>query len=227
MTSGQQSRWRGDFFTGLAVVLPVVASIALVVWLFGTVSNITDTLLFFLPRQMTHQNNGTGAVHWYWSLLALLLTAVLLMLLGRLTRHYLGVQLIRVMDWTLFKVPLLNRIYGTLKQVNEALTSSNKSSFKQVVLVEFPHSGSLTLAFVTGDQHEEIEAKTGEKMVSVFIPTTPNPTSGFMVFIPESKVRKLDMSVPEGIKYLISLGAIAPANPNAQRIEASKPAVRH
>jgi uncharacterized membrane protein len=105
-------------------------------------------------------------------------------------------------------IPLLNKVYGTVKQVNESF-SNNKSAFQQVVLVPFPHPGSRSVGFVTGEQQNP----GGEKLISVFVPTTPNPTSGFLLLLPESALVKLDMSVADGIKYVISLGAISPGQP--------------
>jgi len=204
------ARWRANFFTGLAIVLPAVVSIAVVVWLFGTVANITDTLLIFLPKEWTHRDQGTGPMHWYWSLCALLLAVLLIGLVGGLARYYFGKKLIELVDLALLRVPLLNKIYGAIKQVNEAFSPSNKSSFKHVVLVEFPRPGSYSIGFLTGEDHKEVQQKTREHVLSVFVPTTPNPTSGFLVLVPETEVTKLDMSVADGIKYIISLGAIAP-----------------
>src|SRR5436309_533777 len=135
------ARWRTDFLTGLAVVLPAIVSIAVLVWLFGTVSRFTDILLFFLPQRLTHGQQGAGPIHWYWSLTALVLTLILIGALGRLARYYVGKKMIQLVDRALLRIPLLNKIYGTLKQVNEAFTSTNKSSFKQVALVQFPHPG--------------------------------------------------------------------------------------
>jgi uncharacterized membrane protein len=205
-------RWRINFFAGLAVVLPIVISLAIVVWLFGTVSGVTDTLLwlFFLPREWTHQNQGLGPVHWYWSLVALLVAVLFISLIGRFARHYIGKKLIQLVDLIMLRVPLLNKIYGTIKQVNEAFSSNKRSSFKQVVLVEFPRPGQYSVGFVTGEQNQEVQAKTKEHVISVFIPTTPNPTTGFLVLVPEHALTLLDMSVAEGIKFIISLGSVAP-----------------
>ena len=130
--------------------------------------------------------------------------------IGRLTRHYLGKKLIQLVDETLLRVPLLNKIYGALKQINEAFTSSNKTAFKQVVLVEYPCAGKFSVGFVTSEDHAEATARLGEKVIGVFIPTTPNPTSGFIILVPEPAITKLDMSVADGIKYIMSLGSIAP-----------------
>ena len=204
------ARWRANFFTGLAIVLPAVISIAVVVWLFGTVANITDTLLIFMPKEWTHKDNGAGPMHWYWSLCALLLAVLLIGLVGGLARYYFGKKLIELVDLGLLRVPLLNKIYSAIKQVNEAFSPSNKSSFKQVVLVEFPRPGSYSVGFLTGEDHKEVQQKTREHVLSVFVPTTPNPTSGFLVLVPENEITRLDMSVADGIKFIISLGAIAP-----------------
>jgi uncharacterized membrane protein len=211
------ARWRANFFTGLAIVLPAVISIAVVVWLFGTVANITDTLLIFLPKEWTHKDNGAGPMHWYWSLCALLLAVLLIGLVGGLARYYFGKKLIELVDLALLRVPLLNKIYSAIKQVNEAFSPSNKSSFKQVVLVEFPRPGSYSVGFLTGEDHKEVQQKTREHVLSVFVPTTPNPTSGFLVLVPEREITKLDMSVADGIKFIISLGAIAPDFTPAKR----------
>jgi uncharacterized membrane protein len=179
-------------------------------WLFGTVATFTDTLLFFLPHRLTHADNGNGPIFWYWSLVALLLAVTLVTVVGLLTRNYIGKRMIEWVDEGLLHVPLLNKIYSATKQVNAALTSGNKTAFKTVVLVEFPRAGSYSIGFLTSEQHDEVQRKLKEKAVCVFVPTTPNPTGGFLIIVPEDKIIKLDMSVADGIKYIISLGAIAP-----------------
>ncbi len=210
-------RWRANFFTGLAIVLPAVISIAVVIWLFGTVANITDTLLIFLPKKLTHRDQGAGPMHWYWSLCALVMAVMLIGLIGGLARHYFMKKLIELVDLGLLRVPLLNKIYSTIKQVNEAFSPSSKSSFKQVVLVEFPRAGQYSVGFLTGEDQREVQQKTKERVLSVFVPTTPNPTSGFLVLVPEKEITRLEMSVADGIKFIISLGAIAPDFTPAKR----------
>jgi len=210
------NRWQANFYTGLAIILPVVISLGIMKWLFGTVANITDLLLFFLhwlpiDRNWIYVDGKDGQMLIHWSLLALCLAVGLITLTGRLARHFLGKKLIQLMDYIMLKVPLLNKIYGTLKQVNEAFTSSKKSSFKQVVLVEFPKDGMYSVGFVTNEHHEEVQQKIPERVISVFVPTTPNPTTGFLLLLPEEKVTKLDMSVADGIKFIVSLGSVAPA----------------
>lgn len=203
------ARWRGSFFTGLAVVLPGAVTFAVAKWLFGTISSFTDFLLFFLPSKITHSNNGDGPVYWYWSLLAIAMAALFITFIGVLTRYYVGKRLIDLADTLMLRVPILNKIYGTIKQVDQAFTSGKKSSFQTVVLVEYPREGIYSVGFITSEQAHEVYEKTNKKCVCVFIPTTPIPTGGFLIIVPEEKVIKLDMSVEDGFKYIISIGAIS------------------
>jgi uncharacterized membrane protein len=207
---GLFARWRSYFLTGFVVLLPALMTFVLAKWLFGTIASITDLLLFFVPAGITHSSGGAGPMYWYWSLMALLVAVMLIGCAGFLTRYYIGRRMIWWLDLVFLRVPLLNKIYSTIKQVNEAFTSGTKSSFKTVVLVEFPHAGHYAMGFITSEQHEEVQAKTRQNLVCVFVPTTPNPTSGFLVLVPEDKLTRLEMSVADGIKYIVSLGSIAP-----------------
>ncbi len=215
------ARWRASFFTGLAVVLPGVITLAVVKWFFGTVSSLTDLLLFFLPREWTHSDSGAGPMYLYWSLVALVLAVAIVSVVGVLTRYYMGKRMIAWADSLMLRVPVLNKIYGTIKQVDEAYKSGKKSSFQTVVLVEYPRAGIYSVGFITNEQAEEVLEKTGKKCVCVFIPTTPIPTGGFLIVVPEEQVIKLEMSVADGFKYIISIGALAndPAPPAKKSAE--------
>jgi uncharacterized membrane protein len=153
------------------VVLPVAVFIAVVIWLFGTVSHFTDALLLLVPKEWTR--NGEGPLHLYWSIFALLVAILLIGLVGRLGRYYFGKKLIQGVDVVLTRVPLLNTIYTALKQIHGAFTSSKAASFKQVVLVEFPRSGPYSIGFITGAQNAEVQAKTQKRLLGVFVPTPP------------------------------------------------------
>jgi uncharacterized membrane protein len=203
------TRWRSSFLTGFAITLPAIVSIAAALWVFKTVSNLTDLLLFFLPKTITHADSGRGDMYWYWSVVALLLAVALISVVGLLARYYIGKRLIEWLDGLMMHVPLLNKFYGAIKQVNEAF-AGHKNTFKTVVMVEFPSAGIYSIGFITNDQKDEVRQKTKEKVVCVFVPTTPNPTSGFLILVPEEKITKLDMSVADGIKYIVSLGSISP-----------------
>ena len=216
--SGLFDRWRTNFLTGLAVVLPALVSIAVCVWLFGTISNFTDRLLFFIPEKYLHANGGRGPILWFWSPIAFVVAVILVTVVGQITRFYFGKKMIEWSDRFLLRIPLLNKIYGTVKQVNDAF-SNNKSSFKQVVLVPFPTADTFAIGFLTSEQ--SFSSPTGAPLVTVFIPTTPNPTSGFLVLMPTTKVTKLDIPVADGIKFIISIGSIPPDQAKAQ-LEALK-----
>src|SRR5208283_1709600 len=219
------ARWRSSFLTGLVVTFPALLTLAAVKWLVGTISSVTDLLLFFLPRKLTHEglvysNDGMGPMFWYWSLVALVLAVVLVSAVGVLARYYIGKKIIDWTDRVMMRVPLLNKFYGAIKQVNDAF-AGNKHSFKTVVLVEFPGPGNYSVGFITNEQQDAVRQKTGKSLVSVFVPTTPNPTSGFLILVPEEKLTKLDMSVTDAIKYIVSLGSISqeyPAPPNPKII---------
>ena len=202
--------WQANFWAGLAIVLPAVVSIGALLWLFGTVAKLTDTLLIFLPRKLTHEDVGQGPMYWYWSVVAIAIAVFLIGFVGLLARNYFGKRMIGWVDSALLRVPLLNKIYSATKQVNDAFSASNKNAFRTVVLVEFPHPGSYSVGFLTTEQQETVRPRTGEKLVGVFVPTTPNPTSGFLLFVAEERITRLDLSVAEGIKYIISLGSILP-----------------
>lgn len=206
------ARWRASFVTGLLIVLPGVVTLAVVKWFFGTISSITDTLLFFLPHflepQLIYVNGQSGLMFWYWSVAALVVGVAGVSLVGGMTRYYIGKRLIAWADGVMLRVPVLNKIYGTIKQVDAAFTG-NKNSFKTVVLVEYPREGIYSVGFITNEQADEVERKTKQKCVCVFIPTTPIPTGGFLIIVPEDKVTKLDLSVADGFKYIISIGAIS------------------
>jgi len=190
-------------------VLPGVITLAVVKWFFGTVSSMTDLLLFFLPKSLTHDNDGVGPMFWYWSVLAFLLAVIIVSTIGVLARYYFGKRMIAWADGLMLRVPVLNKIYGTIRQVDEAFTSGKKSSFKTVVIVEYPREGIYSVGFITSDQDNPIHRATNETIVCVFIPTTPIPTGGFLILVPVDKVTKLDISVADGFKYIISLGALS------------------
>ena len=209
-------RTRRNFFTGLAVVLPVIISIGVALWLFNQAVAVSDILLFpfrFIPGidliDIWKDGKPGTDLYFEWKVVAILEAVVLTGLLGFLTRYYIGKKLVQLMDYILLNVPLLGKIYGTVKQVNQAFTSEKKSSFQQVIMVEFPRKGLYSVGFLTAEQ---VKTDEGESIISIFVPTTPNPTTGFLLVLPESKVVKLDMSVADGIKYIVSLGAVPPEN---------------
>ncbi|WCJ59524.1 DUF502 domain-containing protein [Fontisphaera persica] len=202
------AKWRASFVAGLLVILPTAVSIMVAIWILKNITSITDTLLIFLPREWTHKDGGDGPLYWYYSLLALLLAVLLITGIGHLTKNYIGRKLLEMGDRFMMRVPLINKIYSTIKQVNEAF-SGQRASFKQVVLLEYPRQGVYSLGFITNDQ-PEISTPNSGPLQSVFVPTTPNPTSGFIVLVPASSLHHIPMPVQDAIKFVISLGSLAP-----------------
>lgn len=141
--------------------------------------------------------------------LGLVLTAFIVLITGIVVTNLFGKQLFSIGEQLLRRIPVVRSIYGAVKQVTESMFSSGKS-FRKVVLVEYPRKGMWTLAFQTGSGSPEIQDKTGKKITSLFIPTTPNPTSGFFLMVPSEDVIELDMSVDDGLKMLLSVGVVVP-----------------
>jgi len=139
-----------------------------------------------------------------------LLVISVVFLTGIVVANLFGQQLIRLGETILARIPVVRSIYGSVKQITESLFSGSGKSFRKVVLVRYPHADSFTLAFVTGEGSREIREKTGRELVSVFVPTTPNPTSGFFLMVPRDQTIDLDMTVDDGLKMLLSVGVVVP-----------------
>ena len=181
------ARWQANFWAGLAIVLPGVISIAVVIWLFKNVANITDTLLIFLPRTLTHSEGGAGPMYWSWSLLALLLAVFLIGVVGLLARNYFGKRMIELVDSTLLRVPLLNKIYSATKQLNDAFSSTNKQAFRTVVLVEFPRPGVYAIGFITSEQNPKCRPKPVRKWFVYSFPRRQTRPAAFCCCCPRTK----------------------------------------
>lgn len=141
--------------------------------------------------------------------LGLVLTAIVVLATGMIVTNLFGMQLFAIGERILQRIPLVRSIYASVKQVTQSMFSSGKS-FRKVVLVEYPRQGMWSLAFLTGSGADEIQSKTGKDIVSIFIPTTPNPTSGFFLMVPRDDVMELDMTVDQGLKLLLSVGVVVP-----------------
>jgi uncharacterized membrane protein len=142
--------------------------------------------------------------------LGLLLMLAFLTLIGMLTAGLAGRTLVRLGERLLSRMPVVRGVYGTLKQIFETVLAQKSRSFREVVLVEYPRRGLGAIGFVTGPTRGEIQSYSAEELVHVFVPTTPNPTSGFLLFVPKSELIHLDMSVEDGIKMVISGGIVGP-----------------
>jgi uncharacterized membrane protein len=141
-----------------------------------------------------------------------LVVVVLLFATGVLVTHLLGKRLLGWWSGLIQRVPVAGGIYKSVKQISDTVLSDSGNAFNKAVLVEFPHPGAWTIAFQTGNANGELSAKMGADFISVYVPTTPNPTSGYMIYVPKSKVKDLDMSVDQALKTVISMGVVGPEN---------------
>ncbi len=165
-----------------------------------------DQLLFWLPRQYRPDEllgfpiPGLGAI----------LAILLLLVTGMLGANFFGRRLVAFYESVLARIPLVRSVYGSVKHFAEMVLSDSGTSFKKVLLIEYPRTGLYSIVFQTSDNPAEVQARTGEEIITVFLPTTPNPTSGFMLFVPKDAAVELEMSVEEALKMVVSLGVVAP-----------------
>ena len=144
--------------------------------------------------------------------LGVLLAFSIVIITGVVVANLFGRQIIKIWEDFLARIPLVRSIYSSVKQVTETIFSSKGNSFRQVVLLEYPRSGIWTLAFVTGDGIKDFEEKTGESLLNIFVPTTPNPTSGFFLMVRKEDAILLDIPVEVALKMIISTGVVVPEN---------------
>ena len=197
------SKIRSYFLTGIVVTAPVgltfYVAILFIGFIDGKVRNIIPAKYHYdnlLPIEIP----GIG----------LLFVFVLLTFIGFLTAGLIGRFIIKLGERIISRLPIIRSVYGALKQIFESVLASSSKSFREVVLIEYPRKGVWAIGFITGDTKGEVQNATKENMVNVFLPTTPNPTSGFLLFIPRKEVTILDMNVEEGIKMVISGGIVTP-----------------
>lgn len=186
---------------GLLVWVPLGVTLLIV----GFLVDMMDRTLLLLPASLQPEKLLGFRIPG----LGLVLTVIIVLVTGVVVTNLFGMQLVNIGERLLQRIPLVRSIYASVKQVTQSLFSSGKS-FRKVVLVEYPRRGMWSLAFQTGAGAEEISNKTGKSIANVFIPTTPNPTSGFFLMVPHEDVIELDMSVDDGLKMILSVGVVVP-----------------
>lgn len=197
-------RARANFLTGLVVVAPVVLTIYLT-W--AIITFIDAQIVPLVPSIYNPSTYLEIDIPGFGVIVFLIFTA----LIGTLARKVFGRQMIRWGEGLIDRTPIIRSIYTAIKQIAETVFSQSKSSFKEACLVEYPRRGIWAIAFVSTDAKGEVPEKAGgSEMISVFLPTTPNPTSGFLLFVPKEDVRILDMSVEDAAKLVISAGLVVP-----------------
>lgn len=192
------------FIAGLLIVMPLYLSI----YIFSLIVGYMDTLLNYLPESM----QPDMYMKFHIPGLGVIFTIVVIFLIGLLATNLMGKKLVEIGDNILARIPFFRSIYKPLKQFMETFFITGYSGFRRVVLVEFPSKGMYSVGFITGVAAGELQDKTKEKVVNVFLPTTPNPTTGFYILIPEKDIISLDMSVEDAFKLIITGGMVSPEN---------------
>lgn len=187
---------------GLLVWLPLGVTV-LVIRLLVT---FMDKLLVFIPVQY-HPDTLLG---FHIPGLGVVLAVLIVLITGIIVANFFGRQLVSAWESLLGRIPLVRTIYHSVKQVAVTIFSSQGKSFRRVLLIEYPRKGIYTLCFQTGDAVAEVVEKSGKEVINVFVPTTPNPTSGFFIMVPEEDVQELEISIDDALKMIMSLGVIVP-----------------
>lgn len=205
---------RGYLVTGVLIWLPITITL----WVLNLIIGTLDQTINLLPRAWRPESMfgfdipGLGVV----------LAIAVLVGTGFMAANVLGQRLLDLWQLILTRTPVVSTIYNSVKQVSDTLLSDSGQAFRKALLVRFPHQGAWTVAFQTGMPTGQLKEQLGEEEhVSVYVPTTPNPTSGYFIIVPKSETRELDMSVDDALKYVISMGVVAPPPPAAARAQLS------
>jgi uncharacterized membrane protein len=198
---------KNSIFTGLIILIPVVISVYVIVQSFFWLDSLLPSLL-----QMEFPP-GTGAAG----------VLFIALVTGLIAKNYLGKQLIKISTQLIATIPILNKVYLTLQQIMDMLVNQKTNFAGKVVIIEYPRPGVWALGFITTGETQEISEAAGEKLVCVYIPTTPNPTSGFMLYLPESQTVSVKLSAEIAMKAVISAGIVSSAQTDRKKVETSLP----
>ena len=203
---------RTAFFSGLLLLAPLVVT----VWAFSRIIDLVGgtfrpVFFFFLPEWLRDRPSLLTV----WDILATLIVIVLVTLLGYLSRYVLGRFFVETSERIIRGIPGVGPVYNTVRQIMDTFSAKDRSLFSKVVLVEFPREGVWSFAFLTNKTQGEAQSRIAAEAWTVFVPTTPNPTSGFLILLPREKIIELDMSVGDGMKAIISGGGMIPPWPPA------------
>jgi uncharacterized membrane protein len=195
---------RKYFITGLLILVPL----AITLWVLNLIISTMDQSLLLLPERWQPKAvfgfNIPG--------LGTILTLLIIFFTGLLTRNFIGKQVVHAWEKLLTRIPIVSSIYSSVKQVSDTLFSSSGNAFRKAVLVQYPRAGSWTIGFLTGVPGGDVKNHLAGDYVSIYVPTTPNPTSGFFLMVPKDEAIELDMTVDAALKYIVSMGVVAPEN---------------
>jgi uncharacterized membrane protein len=201
---------RKYFVTGLLILVPLVIT----VWVISLIVGTLDQSLLLLPERWRPE----ALVGFHIPLLGTIFTLLIIFFTGLATRNFIGNQVVRVWELVLTRIPVVNSIYSSVKQVSDTLLSSSGNAFRKAVLVEYPRQGCWTIAFVTGLPGGDVKNHLQGDYISIYVPTTPNPTSGFFLMVPRGDAIELDMSVDAALKYIVSMGVVAPEQSPSKKL---------
>ncbi|MEW6313953.1 MAG: DUF502 domain-containing protein [Pseudomonadota bacterium] len=190
------------FITGLLIWVPLVITL----WVLNLLVGTMDQTLLLLPDE--YQTESWLGVHIPG--MGAILTVVVVFVTGVLGANILGQRLVAFWEALLSRIPVVKSVYSSVKQVSDTLFSGSGQAFSKALLIQYPRAGCWTIAFLTGQPGGTVAQRLPGEYVSVYVPTTPNPTSGFFLMLPKAEVIELDMSVDEALKYIISMGVVAP-----------------
>ncbi len=193
---------RKYFVTGLLILVPL----AITLWVINLIIGTMDQSLLLLPVRWRPEVLFGFAIPGLGSILTLLIIFVT----GLATRNFVGNHVVIWWERLLTRIPVVNSIYSSVKQVSDTLLSSSGNAFRKAVLVEYPRRGSWTIAFLTGVPGGDVRNHLVGDFISIYVPTTPNPTSGFFLMVPRDETIELDMTVDAALKYIVSMGVVAP-----------------
>jgi uncharacterized membrane protein len=193
---------RKYFVTGLLILVPL----AITAWVLKTIIGALDQSLLLLPEQWRPE----AVFGFHVPGIGTILTLLIVFLTGVATRNFVGKQVVYLWESLLVRIPIVKTIYSSVKQVSDTLFSSSGNAFRKALLVQYPHQGSWTIAFQTGVPGGDVTNHLVGDYVSVYVPTTPNPTSGFFLMMRRADTVELNMTVDEALKYIVSMGVVAP-----------------
>lgn len=194
---------RGRFFAGMVIAAPLAATFFILQFLITFIDNRVKPLLPPLLQPETYTNYAIPGF-------GVLVLVVALTVLGAVTANLVGRSLLAATDRILSRIPIVKNVYAAIKQLTEVLANNQQASFDRCVMVEYPKKESWCIGFVSSHAKEEIGAKLGTSKIGVFVPTTPNPTSGFLIYVEESETVPLEMTVEEGAKMILTAGLVVP-----------------
>ena len=195
------------FLTGLLVILPIFITVYVILALIRGM----DAILKYIPAKYLPETY----LHVHIPGLGFILVVILVFVVGLLTRNFVGRKIVNLGENIVDRIPLVRVLYAGVKQLLEPIFLRKTNAFKRVALIEYPRRGVYVIGFITGESKGEIQNKTSKNMINVFVPTTPNPTSGFYILIPEDEVIVLNMSVEDAFKLIISGGIVSPPEKNS------------